>query len=181
MNYTPKIQRSKRKTISLSITRTGDVLVKAPFFLEDKAIQSFVHKHAAWIEKQLNLWQERMAREQALMLTPEKVAELKKRALLYLSKRVQYYSKVMNVSPTGIKITSARTRWGSCSPKNSLCFSYRLILLDADAIDYVVVHELAHIREKNHGPGFYHEVAKYLPDYRRRIALLKEGQWKVGL
>ncbi|MFU0833046.1 MAG: M48 family peptidase [Oscillospiraceae bacterium] len=181
MSYTLRIQKSNRKTISLSITREGEVLVKVPLFLEDEAINAFVQKHRAWIEKHLTLLKERNKQEKTLMLTPEKVAVLKERAKIYLNDRVQYYSKMMNLHPTGVKITSAKTRWGSCSPKNSLCFSYRLMLLDPDAIDYVVVHELAHIREKNHGPGFYREVAKYLPDYKQRIALLKECQRKIGL
>lgn len=156
-------------------------MVKAPSFLNDEEINVFVQKHRAWIVKHLALWKERIKREKALMLTPEKIAALKKHARIYLNDRVQYYSKVMNLHPTGVKITSAKTRWGSCSPKNSLCFSYRLMLLPPDAIDYVVVHELAHIREKNHGPNFYREIAKYLPNYQKRIALLKESQRKIGL
>jgi predicted metal-dependent hydrolase len=149
--------------------------------LNEETIERFVHSHESWIEQQLQFWKERTERERALMLTPEKIAVLKQRALVDLSSRVQYYASRMGVSPTGIKITSARTRWGSCSWKNSLCFTYRLILLKPEAIDYVVVHELAHIRVKNHGPEFYREVAKYLPDYRSRIALLKEEQRKIGL
>jgi predicted metal-dependent hydrolase len=181
MINTLRIQKSNRKTMSLSITKEGEILVKAPSFLRDEEIAAFVQKHRGWILKQIALWKERTEREKALMLTPEKVVALKKRAQIYLNDRVQHYSKIMNVHPTGIKITSAKTRWGSCSPKNSLCFSYRLMLLDPDAIDYVVVHELAHIREKNHGPDFYREVERYLPDYKQRIALLKECQRKIGL
>ncbi|QAT49340.1 M48 family peptidase [Caproiciproducens sp. NJN-50] len=181
MSHTLRIERSKRRTLSLSITRDGAVLVRAPLFLESEEIESFVRRHEEWIERQLSLWKERAAREAALMLTPEKTAALKQRAQVYLSGRVRHYSKIMGVSPIGIKITSAKTRWGSCSAKNSLCFSYRLILLDPEAVDYVVVHELAHIRVKNHGPEFYREVERYLPDFRRRIALLRESQQKIGL
>lgn len=181
MDRTLRVEKSKRRTLSLSITKDGDVLVRAPLFLKSEEIESFVRRHEEWIDKQLFLWKERAAREAALMLTPEKAAALKRRALIELSGRVRYYSDLMGVRPTGVKITSARTRWGSCSAKNSLCFSYRLILLDQEAVDYVVVHELAHIRVKNHGPEFYREVERVLPDYRRRIALLKEGQQKIGL
>lgn len=181
MDYTLIVQRSKRRTLSLSIAKDGKVLVKAPLFLKNEEIEPFVRKHEAWIAKQLFLWKERAEREATLMLTPERTAILKQKALVYLGSRVRHYSERMGVSPTGVKITSARTRWGSCSAKNSLCFSFRLILLDPEAIDYVVVHELAHIRVKNHGPGFYREVERYLPDYRRRIDLLKEGQRKIGL
>lgn len=181
MNYMPRIERSGRKTMSLSITRAGQVLVKAPRYLPEREIDAFVRKHDSWIEKQLLLWKERIERKQKLALSPEKIAALKQQALAEVGDRVRHYSAQMGVRPTGLKITSARTRWGSCSAKNSLCFSCFLALAEPEAVDYVVVHELAHIRVKNHGAGFYREVEKYLPDYRRRIALLKESQKKIGL
>ena len=87
--------------------------------------------------------------------------------------RVVYWAARMDVLPTGIRITAARTRWGSCSGKNSLCFSLFLMRYPMEAIDAVVVHELAHIRHKNHGPDFYRLVEGTLPDYRQRIGLLK--------
>lgn len=80
----------------------------------------------------------------------------------------------MNLYPTGLKITSARTRFGSCSGQNSICFSWRLMDYPELAIDYVVVHELAHIVHKNHGSQFWALVERYLPDYRARRAMLRE-------
>ena len=79
----------------------------------------------------------------------------------------------MGVTPTGLKITTARKRYGSCSGKNSLCFSCFLMNCPEEAIDLVVVHELCHIREKNHGPRFYALLEQYLPDYKERKKLLK--------
>jgi len=79
----------------------------------------------------------------------------------------------MGVSPEGITVTGARTRFGSCSPKNRLCFSWRLMQYPEEAIDAVVVHELAHILHKNHGKQFYKAVENVLPDYRTRVKHLK--------
>ena len=79
----------------------------------------------------------------------------------------------MGVTPTGLKITTARKRWGSCSGKNSLCFSCFLMDRPEAAIDLVVVHELCHIRVKNHGPAFYALLERYLPDWRERKQLLR--------
>ena len=79
----------------------------------------------------------------------------------------------MGVCPTGMRITGARTRFGSCSGKNSICFSWRLMAYPQEAVDYVVVHELAHILHKNHGPAFYQCIESVLPDWRQRRALLK--------
>ena len=79
----------------------------------------------------------------------------------------------MGLAPTAVKITSARTRFGSCSSKNSLCFSLYLMQYPPEAIDAVVVHELCHMRHRNHSPAFYAEVERWLPDYREREKLLK--------
>ena len=85
-----------------------------------------------------------------------------------------YWSEATGLVPTGIKITAAKKRYGSCSGKNSLCFSWRLMLYPPEAIDYVVVHELAHIRHHNHSPAFWAFVEQTLPDYRQRQSLLRD-------
>lgn len=72
----------------------------------------------------------------------------------------------MGLFPTGVRITSARTRYGSCSGKNSLCFSCFLMNCPDAAMDLVVVHELCHIQVKNHGPDFYALLEQVLPDWR---------------
>ena len=75
---------------------------------------------------------------------------------------------------TGIKITSARKRFGSCNGKNSLCFSCLLMLYPKEAIECVVVHELAHIKHHNHSPSFYGFIDRVMPDYRIRESLLRK-------
>ncbi len=88
-------------------------------------------------------------------------------------KKVNEYAPLMNVTPAAVGITSAKTRWGSCSGRNSINFSWRLVMAEDDVIDYVVVHELAHIIEHNHSPRFWAVVASVLPDYKRRQDKLK--------
>ena len=90
-----------------------------------------------------------------------------------LPERVAYWAARMGVEPAGITITAARTRFGSCSGKNRLSFSLYLMDYPAEAIEYVVVHELAHIEHHNHSAAFYKLIEQYLPDYRSRIKLLK--------
>ena len=93
--------------------------------------------------------------------------------------KVSEYAKKMNVNPAAIKITSAKTSWGSCSGRNSINFSWRLVMADDDVIDYVVVHELAHIREHNHSSRFWEIVQGVLPDYKDRQSELKILQKKL--
>ena len=95
--------------------------------------------------------------------------------------KVSEYAKRMNVSPAAVKITSAKTRWGSCSGRNSINFSWRLIMAGEDVIDYVVVHELAHIREHNHSPRFWAAVESVLPDYKDRRNKLKLLQKQLAV
>jgi len=104
----------------------------------------------------------------------------KKLAKQDITERVQYFAERMFVEPTAIKINSAKTRWGSCSSKKSLNFSWRLIMADDYVIDYVVVHELAHIYEMNHSTRFWAIVQSILPDYKARQKQLKELQEKLA-
>lgn len=169
MEYT--LIYEKRKTVSLKVASDLSVVVKAPKGLPRAEIGSFVSAHKLWIEKAKARQEKRTETENAL--TNERIAELRACAAETIPKRVAFYAKIMGVQPSGIKITSAKTRFGSCSGKNSLCFSWRLMLYPPEAVDYVVVHELAHIREKNHSPAFYAVIAAVLPDYKAREQLLK--------
>lgn len=99
----------------------------------------------------------------------------KRRAALILKERVETIAKDMRVVPEGVKITSARTRWGSCSGTNHLNFSWRLIMCPPEVIDYVVVHELCHIMHKNHSRNFWESVEKVDVHYREHEQWLKEN------
>jgi hypothetical protein len=95
--------------------------------------------------------------------------------------KVYDYAAKMGVTPSSVKVNNATSRWGSCSAKRSLNFSWRLIMADDEVIDYVVVHELAHLVEMNHSPRFWAVVEKVLPDYRKLRARLKELQQKLNV
>ncbi|MEG1931202.1 MAG: SprT family zinc-dependent metalloprotease [Anaerovorax sp.] len=164
--------RSKRKTLSMSITKNLQVLVRAPLSVKKAQIDAFVNSHGDWIEKHKALMHKRQQARPDNNLSEEDIIKLKREAKKVIPERVGYYSQIMDVVPTGVKITSAATRWGSCSGTNRLCFSYRLLLYPREAMDYIVVHELAHIRVKDHSKRFYEEVEKYMPDYRERANLL---------
>lgn len=165
--------RSSRRTLGLEIARDCQVIVRAPLRCSQREIDRFVAEHRDWIIKKTALQQRRAAVRAAMEPTPEQEALLRRRAAEILPGRVAHYAPLMGVTPTGVKITSARTRFGSCSGKNSLCFSWRLMRYPAEAIDYVVVHELAHIRHHNHSRDFWAFVESVLPDYRDRQSLLR--------
>ena len=164
--------RSRRRTLALEITRDCRVLVRAPLRLSQAKIDAFVESHATWIQTHLEQQRQRMASAPPPP-TQADIATLKAKARAVLPEKVAYWSEKMGIRPTGLKITTARKRYGSCSGKNSLCFSCFLMDCPEEAIDLVVVHELCHIREKNHGPRFYALLGQYLPDYKERKKLLR--------
>ncbi len=172
MKYEYELIRSSRKTIELSISKELKLIVRVPNKMSINDVNNFVIKHEKWIKKHLAIAKTRYGGNSYKDLTEDEINRLKKRAAEIIPSRVKYYSEIMEVKPTSVKITSAMTRWGSCSAKNSLCFSYRLMLYPIEAIDYVIVHELAHIKIKNHSKLFYQEIEKYMPDYKTRMKML---------
>jgi predicted metal-dependent hydrolase len=92
----------------------------------------------------------------------------------FITGRVQRLAQQHNLQHGRVAINSARTRWGSCGPSGSLNFTWRLVLAPVDVIDYVVAHELAHLKERNHSPRFWAEVERLMPGYRPLRAWLKQ-------
>jgi len=99
----------------------------------------------------------------------------KRQAKDFINQRLRQYSEVLGLYPSSVRITSAKKRWGSCSGKNSINFTYRLIMVPVKIIDYVIVHELIHIEEKNHSRRFWEKVEAIIPDYRDRRKWLSEN------
>lgn len=172
MNHPYRLIRSSRKTLALEVSADGEILVRAPRRTPLVTIEAFVRDHEAWLERAKARHAERQARHPAP--SPEQIEEYRAKANVLIPERVAHFATVMGVTPTGIRITGAKKRFGSCSPKNALCFSLFLMQYPDDAIDYVVVHELAHILHHDHSTHFWATVETYMPDYKRRRALLKQ-------
>ncbi len=98
-----------------------------------------------------------------------------------IGERVQYYAAQYGLRYEKVRISAARTRWGSCSARGTLSFTWRLVLAPLAVIDYVVLHELAHLRLKNHSKQFWQQVEAWLPDYRRHREWLKKEGGKLGV
>lgn len=165
--------RSHRKTLAIEIKADLSILVRVPQGISKQRVDYFVEKNREWIKTHLE--KQKLRNEAQPVLNEEQIKELRMQAKTIIPLKVAQYADVMCLHPTGVKITSAAKRYGSCSSKDSLCFSWRLMLLEDEGIDYVVIHELAHIRHKNHGRDFYALIEQYLPDYRKRIKALKNG------
>ncbi len=99
-------------------------------------------------------------------------------ARVCIEQKVRDYAQMLQVTPTAVRINGAKTRWGSCSGKNSLNFSWRLMLAPEPCVDYVVVHELCHILHHDHSPAFWQEVERVVPDRKLRQQQLRETALK---
>jgi len=165
-----EIKRTDRRTVAITV-KDGKVILRAPKKLSDREAEKIINAHTEWINKKLEAFEKKKAAE--VPLTDNDIAVLKKTARKYFSDKTEYYSKIMNLKYGRITITSAKTRFGSCSSKGNISYSYKLMLYPEAAREYVVVHELAHLVEMNHSKRFYSLVERYLPDYKERRKLLK--------
>ncbi len=102
-------------------------------------------------------------------------------ALDFYKKRSLIYSKLLGVNYKKIKISNAKKRWGSCSTKGYINLSWRLVMAPVEIIDYVIVHELAHLIEPNHSKKFWLQVKRIFPDYKKRRKWLKDNGYLLNL
>ncbi|MGA2781485.1 MAG: SprT family zinc-dependent metalloprotease [Smithella sp.] len=109
------------------------------------------------------------------------VAWYKKKAKQHLRKRVDFFSHELKLRAKSVKITSAEKRWGSCSAEDKLSFSFRLIMAPPAIIDYVIVHELMHTKEKNHSAAFWKLIEAAMPEYKTHRRWLKDNHHKFIL
>ena len=106
---------------------------------------------------------------------------LKENAKRIFTKVVDEKSRQTGLAYKSVSVGSARTRWGSCTADNRLTFSFRLLYAPKGAIEYVVVHELAHVKHKNHSKAFWLEVEKYIPDYKIWRKWLKDKAYLMKI
>ena len=170
-----EIIKSNRKSLAIEIKTDLRVIVRAPIFVSNRDIQKFIADKSVWIEKTIE--KVKMSNEQEKSMpkfTAEEIHNLADKALKIIPKRVEYYAKVMDVSYGRITIRNQVSRWGSCSAKGNLNFNCLLMLCPAEVIDYVVVHELCHLKEMNHSKKFWSLVERFCPEYKQHKAWLKE-------
>ena len=171
-----QIIRSNRKSISIEITKDLSVLVRAPLRMSDKKIAEFVELKSDWIDKHIELVRERNEKNaDVVKFTDVEIKELAQKAKEYIPERVAYYAQIMNVSYVRITIRNQVSRWGSCSTKGNLNFTGLLMLTPPEVIDYVVVHELCHLKEMNHSKKFWAEMEKMIPNYKEQKKWLKDN------
>lgn len=164
------LKKSMRaKNIRITITRDALVVVTLPYRFPELLAKKFVLDKVLWIEKNLEITKKRQL-EHKDHRTPsgskEEFHARKKEALDLVHERLKYFNKEYGYTWNNISIKNVSSRWGSCSKKGNLNFSYKVVLLSPPLRDYIVVHELCHLGQFNHSDRFWGLVEKTIPDYK---------------
>ncbi len=168
--------RSDRKSCSIQVKSDGSIVVRAPRNMPLSVIEDVVGRREEWIEKvrlRIKLANERMSFIGDL--SPEDIAAMTERAKRVIPERAAYFAELIGVEYKKITVRHQKTRWGSCSSKGTLSFNCLLMTVPNDVLDYVIVHELCHLKQMNHSSRFWNEVAKVMPDYRSSYKWLREN------
>ncbi len=159
-----EIREGRRGTrrLSLTVLPGGKVVVTAPRGAESQ-VPAFVASHQAWLLKA----RKKMALAIALPVrSRESYLARREEVRAFVHARLQHFNVHYQLRYERVSIKYTRRMWGSCSKKGNLNFNYALIHLPQHLVDYVIVHELCHLKEHNHSPRFWALVAEMVPDYR---------------
>ena len=160
-----KHKRSKRaKRLRVAVFCDGGVVVTSPFGIHESVIDKFISDKKKWILDKVNFFKS-IDSKSIRTFSIRDYQENKDKAFDLVKKRVEFYNKIYCFSFNKIIIKNQKTKWGSCSNKGNLNLNYKIIFLPKAHQDYIVVHEMCHLKEFNHSRKFWSLIEKALPDY----------------
>lgn len=166
-----KNRRTKR--LRLTIYCDGSFAVSAPRRLSLGAIENYILQKSDWVLSKLKIFKRRTENGIFGKTSASDYPRLKKAALELAQKKVVEFDRYYNLSYCRISIRNQKTRWGSCSRKGNLNYNYKIALLPERLADYIIVHELCHLKEFNHSRRFWDLVAQTVPDFKQRRKEIK--------
>jgi predicted metal-dependent hydrolase len=216
-----RIILSKRKTVTLTVDSSCNLIVKAPKNLPLSEINNFIKEKEGWIKTKIDFYGNINTKNGAVkaykeilyfgkkfetvfgaakeitldgdsLTVPLKLNDskkfinglkrwYKKNALEILTARTDMFCGIMKLKYEKIKISDSKKTWGSCDSNKSISYNFRTVMLPPSIIDYIVVHELSHLRHLNHSARFWAEVVKYIPDWKEYKKILKNNQYLMEL
>lgn len=174
--YPYEIRKNKRaRNITLRFSATQGVIVSQPYYLPYRAGKFFMDHNTAWLEKRLKHF-EKHGVPRELKGKRSEYLQNKEMARRFIKTRLLYFNEFYKFKYRNISIRNNSSRWGSCSAKGNINFHYKLALIDQKLADYVIVHELCHLKQMNHSKKFWELIAQTIPDYKlRRKSLHNSG------
>jgi predicted metal-dependent hydrolase len=163
VEYTLKVSKRARR-MRLAIYCDGGFVVTAPRHISNNIIEQFIIRKSQWILDKLEYFKSISSKINAKG-SENDYSNYKDKALALVEKRIEYFNKIYGFKFNKINIKNQKTRWGSCSRKGNLNFNYKIALLPEKLADYIIVHELCHLKEFNHSQKFWNLVARTIPNY----------------
>jgi predicted metal-dependent hydrolase len=175
MDIDCKIKKSRRaKNICLRVCADASVVLTIPWWVSREVGLRFLRSKQDWLEDKIKDRVE--ANKQRPVRTRNTYLENKSAAARLVWGRLEHFNSFYNFTYNRVAIRDQKSRWGSCSAKRNLNFSYRIVFLPPELADYLIVHELCHLGEMNHSVRFWKLVEKTIPNYKLlRKELLKKG------
>lgn len=166
-----EVIRSNRRTLSLEITRDGNVIVRCPHRTSRQAIARFLSEKEPWLHARLKQL-ENLPKYSPL--TEEELAALKENAKQRFPKKVEAIAQYLQISYGRVTVRTQKSRWGSCSREGNISLNCLLLLAPEAVLTYVIVHELCHRKYMDHSSAFWAAVEEVFPDYRVHRKWLKD-------
>lgn len=164
VSYT--LRKSKRaRRMRLAVYCDGSVVVTTPYDLKESMAERFMREKTDWLFSKIAYFKQFKGNPVA-KYSHEDYLKHKAKAYDLACERVEYFNKVYGYDFNKINIKNQKTRWGSCSKKGNLNFNYKLLFLPEKLRDYILVHELCHLKEFNHSRKFWDLVARTFPNHR---------------
>ena len=171
ITYTLKRSKKARR-MRLAVHCDGSVVVTMPYRFQETAAERFIQEKAKWLFSKITFFKQSEGKSFA-KYSYDDYLKYKKDAMTIIEKKVQYFVGKYGYLYNKISIKNQKTCWGSCSKKDNLNFNYKVLFLPENIQDYIIAHELCHLKEHNHSKKFWGLVFDILPQYQESRKQLK--------
>jgi predicted metal-dependent hydrolase len=171
------IKKSRRaKHMNLVVHPDGRVVATGPYRVPKSIIESFVLENIRWVQGKIDYFNKVNSSPRRTFSRLDYLKNKKEASVLFHA-RVRFYNEFYKFSYNKIYIKNQKTRWGSCSTKGNLNLNYKIMFLPEELRDYIIVHEICHLKEMNHSPRFWALVARTFPNHRALRAKLRRHEF----
>ncbi len=164
------LERSRHaRSIRIIVRRTGEVRIVAPSLVPEFIVNRFISQKTEWVVRVRNKFLEHPVTEIGLLFSRRSRKDYmthKVEALKVITERVRHFNTYYKLPYSKISIRNQSSRWGSCTKSGHLSFNYKLLLVAPELRDYVVVHEICHLKHLNHAKVFWDLVAEMVPEHK---------------
>jgi len=163
----------RARRLWLAVYCDGSFVVTAPNGLTFEKIEEFILEKAEWVFEKLKIMKKNKTEGIFKSVSEDDYRKFKDRALELAKEKVEFFNREYGFSYNKISIRNQKTRWGSCSRNGSLSYNCKIFLFSKELTDYVIVHEICHLKEFNHSKKFWRLVEKTVPNYKEIIGKIR--------